>query len=157
MLQSISSVFIVYRHKTLTGSPDPMHANSTDKFAQRSRIRSVSTVNYGNSMQKHHVNYQESPGYHRMKQLARACNVYRPCIRDVLQQVDAIMTIFVMEKELRSIKGRGHFPIPTITPHDTRIENLHQVRKTLEAFDEEKVQILTTVRENERNYEKEKE
>ena len=31
MLQSISSVFVVYRHKTLTGSPDPMHANGMDK------------------------------------------------------------------------------------------------------------------------------
>ena len=31
MLQSISSVFVVYRCKTLTGSPDPMHANGTDK------------------------------------------------------------------------------------------------------------------------------
>ena len=31
MLQSISSVFVVYRRKTLTGSPDPTHANSTDK------------------------------------------------------------------------------------------------------------------------------
>ena len=31
MLQSISSVFVVYRRKTLTGSPDPMHANSMDK------------------------------------------------------------------------------------------------------------------------------
>ena len=27
----ISSVFIVYRHKTLTGSPDPTYANGTDK------------------------------------------------------------------------------------------------------------------------------
>ena len=26
-----SSVFVVYRHKTLTGSPDPTHANGTDK------------------------------------------------------------------------------------------------------------------------------
>ena len=31
MLQKISSVFIVYRRKTLTGSPDPTHANGTDK------------------------------------------------------------------------------------------------------------------------------
>ena len=31
MLQKISSVFIVYRHKTLTGSPDPTHANGMDK------------------------------------------------------------------------------------------------------------------------------
>ena len=31
MLQSISSVFVVYRRKTLTGSPDPTHANGMDK------------------------------------------------------------------------------------------------------------------------------
>ena len=31
MLQSVSSVFIVYRRKTLTGSPDPTHANGTNK------------------------------------------------------------------------------------------------------------------------------
>ena len=31
MLQSISSVFVVYRRKTFTGSPDPTHANGTDK------------------------------------------------------------------------------------------------------------------------------
>ena len=31
MLQSIYSVFVVYRRKTLTGSPDPMHANGMDK------------------------------------------------------------------------------------------------------------------------------
>ena len=31
MLQKISSVFVVYRRKTLTGSPDPTHAIGTDK------------------------------------------------------------------------------------------------------------------------------
>ena len=31
MLQSISSVFVVYRRKTLTGSPDPTHANGMNK------------------------------------------------------------------------------------------------------------------------------
>ena len=31
MLQSISSVFVVYRHKTLTGSRDPTHANGVNK------------------------------------------------------------------------------------------------------------------------------
>ena len=31
MLQSVSSVFIVYRCKTLTGSPDPTHANGKNK------------------------------------------------------------------------------------------------------------------------------
>ena len=31
MLQSVSSVFVVYRRKTLTGSPDPTHGNGMDK------------------------------------------------------------------------------------------------------------------------------
>ena len=84
------------------------------------------------------------------EEAARTCKVYRLYIRDVLQQVDAAITIFMMEKELRSLKGRGHFPIPTITTHGTRIENPHQVRKILESVDEEVVWILTTVRESER-------
>ena len=88
---------------------------------------------------------------------ARACKVYGLYIRDVLQQVDAAMTIFVMEKQLRSLKGRGHFPLLTITPHSTRIKNPYQIRKTLEALDEEIAHILTTVRESERNYGKAKE
>ena len=31
MLQSVSSVFVVYRRKTLMGSLDPTHANGMDK------------------------------------------------------------------------------------------------------------------------------
>ena len=62
-----------------------------------------------------------------------------------------------MEKELRGLKGRGHFPIPNITPNSARIENPHQIRKFLEAVDKEMVHIITTLRESERNYEKEKE
>ena len=91
------------------------------------------------------------------EEATRACKVYEPYIRDVLQQVDAAITIFVIEKELRSFKDRGHFPIPTITPHGRRTKNPHQVRKTLESVDEEAVQILTTVRKIDRTYKKEKE
>ena len=67
------------------------------------------------------------------------------------------MTLFVMEKELRVLKGRGNFPLPPITPQGTRIENIHQLRKTLWTVDEEVVQILATIRESESNFEKEKE
>ena len=77
-------------------------------------------------------------------------------IWDILQQVNEVMTLFVMENELRSLKGRGHFPIPTITPHGAKIENSHQSRKTLEAVDEELVRIATTIRESESAYEKER-
>ena len=45
-----------------------------------------------------------------------ACKVYRLYISDVLQQVDEVMKLFAMEKELRIIKNRGHFPVPEITP-----------------------------------------
>ena len=48
MLQSISSVFIVYRRKTLTGSLDPTYANSTDKpctILSRLQTGSVSIEN----------------------------------------------------------------------------------------------------------------
>ena len=83
---------------------------------------------------------------------ARACKVYEPYIHDVQQQVDAAVTIFVMENKLRNLKGRDIFQYPP--SHGTRIENPHQVRKTLESVDEEVVQILTTVRESN---EKEKE
>ena len=42
-------------------------------------------------------------------------------------------------------------------PNGARIKNPHHLRKFLEAVDEEMVHILTTLRESERNYEKEKE
>ena len=71
----------------------------------------------------------------------KACKLYEPYIRDVLQQADEAMTIFVMEKELRNIKGRGNFPIPTITLCDTKIDNSQQSRKILEAVDEELIRI----------------
>ena len=56
-------------------------------------------------------------------EMAKACKIYEPYIRDILQKVDAVMTIFAMEKELRNLKGRGHFPIPKITPHGIRTDN----------------------------------
>ena len=45
-----------------------------------------------------------------------ACKVYRLYISDVLQQVDEVMKLFAMEKELRIIKTRGHFQVPQLTP-----------------------------------------
>ena len=66
------------------------------------------------------------------EEAVRACKVYKPYIREVLQQVDMAITIFVMEKQLRGLKGRGHFPIPTITPHGARIETPYHINKFLE-------------------------
>ena len=77
-------------------------------------------------------------------------------ISDVLQQVDEVMKLFAMEKELRIIKNRGHFPVPEITPQGTKIENTKDIDKVLEAVDKEVVEMLTAVRESRLNYEKEK-
>ena len=57
------------------------------------------------------------------EEAAKACKVYGPYIRDMLQQADEVMTIFMMEKELRYIEGRGNFSKPTITLRDTKIDN----------------------------------
>ena len=69
----------------------------------------------------------------------------------MLQQAEEVMTIFVMENELRNIKGKGNFPTPTIILHDTKIDNSHQSKKILEAVDEE---ILNTAKEGKLAYQK---
>ena len=62
-----------------------------------------------------------------------------------------------MEKELRIIKHRGHFAVPELTPQGTKIENIKDIDKVLEAVDREVVEMITAVIESEQNYEKEKE
>ena len=86
-----------------------------------------------------------------------ACKVYRPYISDILRQVDEVMKIFAMEKELRIIKNRGYFPVPLITPQGNKIETSHDKDKVLEAVDEEVTEMLKAVKQSEENYEREQE
>ena len=58
-----------------------------------------------------------------------ACKVYVPYISDIIRQLDEVMKIFAIEKELRSIKNRGYFPVPQITPLDSKIETTHDKDK----------------------------
>ena len=51
-----------------------------------------------------------------------ACKVYVLYISDILRQVNEVMKIFAVEKELRLIKNRGYFPVRQITPQDNKIE-----------------------------------
>ena len=44
-----------------------------------------------------------------------ACRVYVPYISDIVRQLDEVMKIFAIEKELRTIKNRGYFPVPHLT------------------------------------------
>ena len=86
-----------------------------------------------------------------------ACKVYSPYISDILRQVDEVMKLFAMEKELRIIKNRGHFPIPSITPQGTKIETSQDKDKVLEAVDIEVTEMMKAIRQSEENYEREQE
>ena len=65
--------------------------------------------------------------------------MYGSYISDILRQVDEVIKLFAMEKELRIIKNRGHFPVPTITPQGTKIETIKDKEKVLKAVDGETV------------------
>ena len=86
-----------------------------------------------------------------------ACKVYGPCISDILRQVDEVMKIFAMEKELRRIKNRGHFLVPLITPQGNKIETSHDKDEVLEAVDEEITEMLNAVKQSKENYERKQE
>ena len=86
-----------------------------------------------------------------------ACKVYGSYISDILRQVDKVMKLFAMEKKLRIIKNRGHFPIPTITPQGTKIKTTHDRDKALEAVDIEVTEMIKAVRQSEENYKREQE
>ena len=86
-----------------------------------------------------------------------ACKMYGSYISDILQQVDEVMKLFAMEKELRIIKNREHFPVPQIIPQGTKIETNHDKNKVLEAVDKEEIEMIKAVRESEEIYEKEQE
>ena len=62
-----------------------------------------------------------------------------------------------MEKELRIIRSRGHFPVTTTTPQGTKIETTKNRDKVLEVVDTEVVEMLKAVRESEENYKREQE
>ena len=64
------------------------------------------------------------------------------------------MKLFAMEKELRIIKNRGHFLIPTITPESTKIETTQDRDKALEEVDVEVTEMIKAVRQSEENYER---
>ena len=86
-----------------------------------------------------------------------ACKVYGPYISDILRQVDEVMKIFAMEKELRIIQNRGYFQAPLITPQGNKIKTSQDRDKVLEAVDKEMTEMLKAVKQSEENYEREQE
>ena len=86
-----------------------------------------------------------------------ACRVYGPYIADILCQVEEVIKLFSMEKELRKIRNRGEIPVPRFTPDGIKIENTQDKDRVLTQVDREVEDILRAVRRNKEKYEKEQE
>ena len=78
--------------------------------------------------------------------------MYVPYISDIIRQLNEVMKIFAIEKELRSIKNRGHFPVPQITPQDSKIETAPDKDKTLETVDKMAAAMLQAIKQSEEAY-----
>ena len=86
-----------------------------------------------------------------------ACKVYIPYISDIIQQLDEVMKIFAIEKELRTIKNRGYFPVPHITPGDHKIKTARDKDKMLETIDKVATVMLKAVTQSEETHIREQE
>ena len=86
-----------------------------------------------------------------------ACRVYAPYISDIVRQLDKVMKIFAMEKEMRTIKNRGYFPVPHFTPKENKIETARDKDKVLETIDEIATAMIKAVRQSEENHLREQE
>ena len=89
--------------------------------------------------------------------VVNTCKVYGPYIADILRQVEEVIKLFSMEKELRKIRNRGEFPVPKFTPDGIKIETTQDKDRVLTQVDREVEDILKAVRRNEENYEREQE
>ena len=62
-----------------------------------------------------------------------------------------------MEKELRSIKTRGHFPVPQLAPEECKIETIQDKEVLMREIDEIAVEMLNAIKESAENYKREQE
>ena len=86
-----------------------------------------------------------------------ACKMYVPYISNITCQIEEVVKIFAMEKELRLIKDRGYFPVPQLAPRECKIETIQDKETLIKEIDEIAVEMLTAIRESEENYKKEQE
>ena len=62
-----------------------------------------------------------------------------------------------MEKELRSIKNRGYFPVPQLAPGECKIEKIQDKEVLTKEIDEIAVEMLNAIKKSEENYKREQE
>ena len=83
-----------------------------------------------------------------------ACKMYVLYISDITRQIEEVVKIFAMEKELRLIKNRGYFPVPQLAPRKCKIETIQDKETLIKDIDEVAVEMLTAIRDSEENYKK---
>ena len=83
--------------------------------------------------------------------------MYVPYISNITHQIEEVVKIFAMEKELRSIKNRGYFPVPQLAPKECKIETIQDKETLIKEIGEVPVEMLNAIRESEENYRKEQE
>ena len=86
-----------------------------------------------------------------------ACKMYVPYISNISRQIEEVVKIFTMEKELRMIKNRGYFPVPQLTPKECKIETTQDKETLINEVGEVAREMLNAISESKENYRKEQE
>ena len=86
-----------------------------------------------------------------------ACKMYIQYISDIERQIEEVVKIFAIEKELRLIKKRGYIPAPYLAPRECKIETIQDKDALIKEIDEAAVEMLIAIRESKENYKKEQE
>ena len=86
-----------------------------------------------------------------------ACRVYVPCMSDITRQLEEVRKIFAIEKEVRTIKKRGYFPVPHINPQEEKIKTAKDKDRILERIDEIATAMIQAARQSEENLAREQE
>ena len=86
-----------------------------------------------------------------------ACRVYIPYMSDITRQLKEVRKIFAIEKEVRTIKNRGYFPVPHINPQEEKFETAKDKDKILERIDELAMAMIQAARQSEENLTREQE
>ena len=94
---------------------------------------------------------------HSQENAVAACKKYVPYISDITRQIEEVVKIFAMKKELRSIKNRGYFPVPQLTAEEWKIETIQDKEVLMKEINEIAVEMLNTITEGEENYKREQE
>ena len=76
---------------------------------------------------------------------------------DITRQLEEVRKIFTIEKEVRTIKNRGYFPVPHINRQEEKIETAKDKDKILERIDELATAMIRAARQSEENLAREQE